>query len=442
MRIFSRKLQLPIFLAVAAVFTFAACQKDNVSEIIIPTVVDPGLKDGKDTIAVGDTRILSPQLANSTNGTYQWLVNGVIAGTDSTFTFTPTESGDYTISFSVSSGNSLTSYYYRIKVTDKYDNGFYLINEGWFGHEPGDVNFYRNGEDTLHLNIFQRENAGKTLGTTTEYGAVFDRKLYLISKEGPFVVADASSMKETGRVPQLPANGNSFVGVDANRGLIATVDGVYPINLQTLAVGAKISGITGQVGGMIKTDNHILVMSEQDGIIALNTGDFSIAQKLVKADVGFARTADGSIWAGGGKFLYAINPQTLEVTTVDIPFDLYGAWGAWNAGMLTASTAENALFLGKTNAWGAGGREIYKYQPGNAASLQTPFITLPVDRELIGAGVRYNPANNSLVVTGIEPGYGDHYKENTLFIYDASSAATKKTIAYTGFFFPAMPAFN
>lgn len=442
MRRFSRNFQHLFLLAAAALLTFSACKKDNVAEVIVPGITNPGLKDGKDTIAVGESRVLSPQLANTVNPSFLWLVNGEVASTDSIFTFTPTATGDYTISYKISSGNSLNSYFYRIKVIDKYDNGFFIVNEGWFGHGPGDVNFYRYGADTVHQNIFQRENPGKTLGTTTDYGAIYNNKIYLISKQGPMVVADAHSMKETGRIAQLPADGRAFCGIDNNTGLISTQNGIYPLNLQTLTVGSKIAGVDGQAGSMLKAGNYVFVMSQSAGIVVLNATDFSVAKVLVKADVGLTRTPDGTIWAGQGKTLFAIDPVALTVSNIDVPFDLYGAWGAWNATMITASTVENAVFLGKTNSWGANGKEIYKYQVGNPASLQAPFVTLPADRELIGAGIRYNPFNNTLIATAIEPGYGDHYKQNTLFIYNASNAATIKSIPYVGFFFPAIPVFN
>ncbi|WP_143308000.1 DUF5074 domain-containing protein [Chitinophaga vietnamensis] len=438
MRKFSRKFQFPIVLAALAVIGFSACQK-NSSETVVPTIVSPGLKDGKDTIYAGDTRVLRPTLGNiTTPPTFLWLVNGVPAGTDSTYTFTPTDKGDYTISFKVSSGNSLNAYYYRVKVLGRYENGFYIINEGSYP-ATGDVNFYRYNEDTLHLNVYSQTNPGKQLGVTTEYGAVFNNTLYVVSKQGPFIATDAFSMKETGRIAQLPADGRAFCGIDNNRGLVSTADGVYPVDLQAFTVGAKIAGITGQAGSMIKAGNYVFVLTQADGVVALNAADLSIAGKPAKAAVGFAKTTDGNIWAAAGNTLYSINSQTLAVSTVTVPFTIYDSWGFWNPGTFSASSVENAVFFAQTGQWG-GGTQIYKYIPGNAASLQNAFITLPADRELYGGSVRYNPADNSLVVTGIKPGYGQNSKENTLFIYDAATGALRKSILYTGFFFPAMPA--
>ncbi|WP_436485247.1 DUF5074 domain-containing protein [Chitinophaga sp. ARDCPP14] len=442
MRSISRKFQVSFIAAVFAIAGLASCSKDNEAEVIVPQIVAPGLKDGKDTIYIGDTRVLSPQLAEVKNPTFLWLVNGVQVSTDSTYTFTAAERGDYTISYKIISGNALATYYYRIKVLGKFENGFFLVNEGQYGKESGDVNFYRNGEDSVYQYVFKRNNPGKQLGGTTDYGAIYNNKMYLVSKEGAFVVADPGTMKETGRIDQLPAFANAFCGVNSNTGLISTADGVYPVNLQTLALGSKLAGVTGQVGGMVAAEGYIIVMSESQGMVALNKTDLSVSKVLGPADVGFTRTPDGTVWAARNNMLFAINANNLKIDTVTVPFPVYGAWGAWNAGMLSASTIENAVFIGKTNAWGAGGREVYKYAVGNPNSLNTPFVTIPAGREMYGAGVRYNPGNNTIIVTDVKSGYGDNYKDNTLYIYDASSGSLKKSVNFMGFFFPAMPLFN
>jgi hypothetical protein len=442
MRSISRKFQVSFIVAVFALAGLASCSKDNEAEVIVPQIVAPGLKDGKDTIYIGDSRVLSPQLAEVKDPTFLWLVNGVQVSTDSTYTFTAAERGDYTISYKIISGNALNTYYYRIKVLGKFENGFFLVNEGQYGKENGDVNFYRNGEDSVYQYVFKRNNPGKQLGQTTDYGAIYNNKLYLVSKQGAFVVADPGTMKETGRIDQLPASANSFCGVNSSTGLIGTADGVYPVNLQTLAVGSKLAGVTGQVGGIVAAEGYVIVMSETQGMVALNNTDLSVAKVLGPADVGFTRTPDGTVWAARNNMLFAINANNLKIDTVTVPFPVYGAWGAWNAGMLSASTIENAVFIGKTNAWGAGGREVYKYAVGNPNSLNTPFVTIPAGREMYGAGIRYNPGNNTIVVTDVKSGYGDNYKDNTLYIYDAGSGGLKKSVNFMGFFFPAMPLFN
>ncbi len=85
---------------------------------------------------------------------------------------------------------------------------------------------------------------------------------------------------------------------------------------------------------------------------------------------------------------------------------------------------------------------MYKYIAGNSASLQTPFATIPAGKEFYGAGVGYSAASNELVVTAIQSGYGDNYKYNSLYFYDAANASLKKTVTYEYFYFPALMIFN
>lgn len=50
-----------------------------------------------------------------------------------------------------------------------YENGFFILNEGWFGHDNGSVSFLNN-EDNFSYRTYQAANPGMELGTTSEYG--------------------------------------------------------------------------------------------------------------------------------------------------------------------------------------------------------------------------------------------------------------------------------
>ncbi len=440
MRNFSRSLHMPLVLAAFAMMGITACQK-NEAGVTIPQVVDPVITNGKDTIYLGDSLKLSPALSNIA-GTpiYQWMVNGTIVSTDSSFLFKPTERGDYTISYRVTAGNAQSPLYYRIKVLEPFENGYLIVNEGNYPG-LGSVNFYRNGDDTMMLNVYSRINPGKTLGTTTEYGAIHNNVLYMVSKQGAFVAANAFSLKETGRIASLPAEGHAFLGVDNSRGLVSTADGIYQVNLPTFTLGAKVAGISGEAGGMTKTDSYIFVLTQNDGVVVLNISDFSIVAKPVKADVGFAKSQDGRVWAGTGTNLYAIDGSTLAVKAYTVPFTIYDSWGFWNPGSFSGSKYENAIYFAQTGQYG-GGTNIYKFVPGIDTTLTVPLVKLPADKELYGAGVRFNSRDTTLVVTAMKPGYGTNSQQNTLLIYNAINGTLKKSIDYTGYFFPAMPVSN
>jgi len=423
------------------ILSMTACKKDDYRQPL-PQITDNGLANGKGTITVGELLVLHPRLNERLTTAYLWQVNNKTAGTDSVFTFKTDSAGHYTIRFTAVNTSGQISTTYEIDVLGKYENGIILVNEGWFGHDNGNVNFYRYGRDTIEQMIYHKENPGKDLGTTTQYGAVHNGKLYLISKQGPLVVTDSRSLVETGRITTMPANGRAFLGLDNTNGLISTSNGIYPLNLTTLAVGAKIAGITGETGTMRKEGSYLFVLNQSLGLVILNLSDYSIVKKIAGMNQGLSKTADGSLWVAGGNALVKVNTTTLDTNKITMPFSLGNPWFAWNVGTVTTSTTENAVFIAKTQPWGAGGNQVYKYVVGNSASLQTPFATIAAGKEFYGAGVGYNAASNELVVTAIQSGYGDNYKYNSLYFYDAANASLKKTVTYEYFYFPALMIFN
>lgn len=76
--------------------------------------------------------------------------------------------------------------------------GFYIVNEGWFGHDKGSVNYFeKNGTSyTPHYRAFKAANPDTELGNTTCYGAIWGDNFYLISKQdNRLVIADAQNLK-------------------------------------------------------------------------------------------------------------------------------------------------------------------------------------------------------------------------------------------------------
>ncbi|RFZ94317.1 DUF5074 domain-containing protein [Mucilaginibacter conchicola] len=334
----------------------------------------------------------------------------------------------------------------QVDEVGKYENGFFIINEGWFGHGTGTVSFFDYATSKITDSIFTKENPGKTLEPATsslEFGTVYDGKLYLLTKSGgPLVAADAKTMKETGRIAANAGNDwRYFIGLDKNNGLVSTGSGIYPINLSTMSLGTRISTVNGEVGDMVKAGNYIFVISANDGLDILKASDYTLVKNIPGVVVGFAVTPDGSVWAGGDTKLEKINPTSLEVTDVTVPFTINGSWGAWHPGSITASTRENTVFIANNGPYG-GGTTIYKYVDGNAASVANAFITVNENNELYGKGLAYNSTTNLLMVNTVESGYGTHFAANTLLSYHAGTGAKTGSIAFTGYYFPATYAFH
>ncbi|KAA2239970.1 DUF5074 domain-containing protein [Chitinophaga agrisoli] len=330
-------------------------------------------------------------------------------------------------------------------LAGNYADGFFVANEGWFGHGTGDVHFYSYAGDSLSLNVYHKENPTGTLGTATstlQYATIFNGKMYIVIKVGgPMVVVDANTMVETGRISSLPANdGHAFVGIDASHGFLSAKDGVYPVTLSPLSIGTKISGISGYTGDMIKAGSYVFALSQTDGVVAINTSNNTVAQKFGIANLAFAAGKDGNVYYTTSDSLIRINPVTLARTRiVKLPFTTPSPWGAWRHAAIASSTVDSAIYIVRNNNF-AGGTQLYRYIFNTPSSITTPFITLPNGQFFYGAGVGYNKDKNELALTTINGSItGD---VNRILIYNASTAVLKKTLTYNGWYFPAMPVFH
>lgn len=429
--------QLPFLILILLVTAFSSCQKDRG---IIPVITTPN--GGKDTVTVGKITVLSPKMGNKSNASFSWTINGQAAGTDSVLNFNPATRGDYKINFKATGLAGEASVEYNIHVYGKYENGFYVVNEGWYGHGTGTVGFYRYDTKKMEDSIFTKENPGKDLmpaSSTLQSGVIFGDKFYLILKVGgAMIVTDKYSLKEIARIPAKPGNDwRSFVGLDADKGLLSAQTGLYPINLNNLSVGTKLAGVNGQIGDLIKAGNYIFALSASQGVVIINASTNAVEKTIAGAIVGFTRTIDGAVWAAGGQKLFKINPVDLTVETINVSFPIYGSWAAWHPGSISASTKENAVFFARNATW-YGGKEVYKYIPGNAASLQTPFITLPAGKELYGSGVAYNQKLDKVILNTVQSGFGQNYKYNNMYIHNANTGALNETYTYEGFYFPSI----
>jgi hypothetical protein len=331
-------------------------------------------------------------------------------------------------------------------ATGPYSNGFFLIYEGWYAHGTGGVNFYNNATGLLQDSAYLTANPGKNLNpitSTVEFGTVFNGSLYIVSKVGgPLVVCDQNTLVERARIAASSSrNWEAFVGIDSTHGLVSSGSGVYPLSLPGLTVGTAITGISGECGDMIKSGSYVFVLSESAGVIVMNATTHAIVKTIAGMTVAFARTTDGTVWAAGGTRLLSINASSLDTATVALPFPVNNQWAAWHPGSITASTAENAVFIAN-NGTETGATTIYKYVVGTPSSLSAPFINIAAGKETYGAGIGYDASANHLIVTTVKSGFGTNYSVNDLDIYNAGTGALISDLGYTGYYFPAVPVFH
>ena len=408
-----------------------------------PSPVIKGEKQLRDTITIGKTLQLSSKLQDRNNVSFEWTVDGKVVGSDSIYVFKPESRGDFKVTMTAKNDGGNVSLTYDIHTYGAYENGFFMINEGWFGHGTGTVGFYRYDTKAIEDSVFVKVNPDKDLkpeSSTLEFGTIFNKKLFLVSKVGgPVVVADAYSLKEEKRIPAKGGNDwRAVVGIDENQALLTSGKGIFKLNLNTMELNGQIEGVTGQVGDIVKANGYIFALSASKGVIIINASTLAVEKTIPGMVLGFAVTDDKKVWAAGGTKLINIDSNTLDVTEIALGFQAYGSWGAWHPGSITA--AKNDVFIAKNTSW-TGGKEVYKYT-GTPASLTAPFITLTQSNIVYGAGIGYDRKKNSLVVNTVNEGYGTNFEINNLYLFNADSGVKTQTVSFSGYYFPAVSVFH
>ncbi|WP_027125316.1 DUF5074 domain-containing protein [Gelidibacter mesophilus] len=421
--------------------SIVGCSSDDDVFVNPPSV--EGAQQLQDTITMGQSLLLRPKFSNTKNSIYEWKVDGELVGNDSTFVFIPQVRGTHQVSVLAKNEGGEASLTYDIHTWGAFENGFYLINEGWFGRGTGTVGFYRYDSQTLEDSVFVKTNPTKDLfplNSTLGFGTIHNEKLYLVSKVGgPVVVSDAYSLVEEQRIPSNSGNDwRAFVGVSDTQGLLSSSNGIHKVNLETLQVEDALTGISGQIGDMLKVGEYIFILSQREGVLILNAATYEVEKRIPDMALGFVKTEDNRVWAAGGTTLVKINSSTLETEDIELGFKANSSWGAWHPSSITAH--ENTVFIAKNGSFG-GGNEIYRYT-NDSASLQNPFIKLPETEVLYGAGLAFNPDSGQLVVRTVRDGWGENFSYNKLHFYNSDSGNLEKTIAYDGYYFPSTMVFH
>ena len=141
----------------------------------------------------------------------------------------------------------------------EYTDGVFIVNEDWYGHQNSTINFITNKGEWIYR-IFQKENPGKELGCTSQYGTIYGGKFYVVSKQekdpgakitgSRLAVCNAKTMKCLKEIQKIAtddkgesiADGRSFLGVNEKKGYVGTSKGIYVYDMETMTIGKQIKG--------------------------------------------------------------------------------------------------------------------------------------------------------------------------------------------------------
>lgn len=329
--------------------------------------------------------------------------------------------------------------------------GFYVANEGWFGHEKGTVNYFKvNGAGyDVTYRAYKTANTGSELGVTTQFGTVWGDYIYMVSKqENRLVVADANTMAKKAIFTEIGGDGRSFVGVDDKIGYLGHSKGIRQFDIANLQLGNPVAGIAEQMGAMCSAEGRVFALTANK-VYIIDVATNTVEKAIDGSFNTLTRSKDGMVWIATSDHFIKVNPKTLEEETMEYPggVKVGSSWGAWNAGTFCASTQTNTIYWGKGSSWSCTG--IVKYDI-DTKTFNADFYTLGEHEgktlTFYAAGFRVDPITDRIVGV-VTRGYENYNWVHMI----APNGTLEKEIVVNGnpadvnsgyYWFPAVPFFE
>ncbi len=485
-------------------------------------VQDIVLGDGTKTINLTylDILALTPTIVpeNADIQSYDIAVSNTdIATTYSVRAFNPSRQyyellthqvGECDVTFTAQDGSGVSSTYHivvadpdRTPLADNYQDGTFWLNEEWFGHTNGSVNYITKDKD-IKYRVYESQNPYQSFGATSQYGIIYAGKLIVMSKQhddggdprqggGRVVVADAKTLKKLASFDYIgqdvrpsgapdgqgDGDGRACVGVNENKVYLGTTQGIQILDLSTLTLGGFVTGIpegknaySGQLGDMVAAGNYAFVIQQDTGVHVIDADTDAVVKTFpatateggetaVGKPQGITRSMDGNVWvasldASNNGIFCCIDPETLEVTQqVQLPtgIKVTCGWGAWRSTNFQGAKNENAIWFGAGTpaTVTSGNNGYYKWVIGTDISAIQPVYVFPKDLPGVDdktfqapySTVRYDDRSNELLIAATH-GASSAYRNTWLHFVNCETGEISKTIEMKKYYwFPSMPIF-
>ena len=377
--------------------------------------------------------------------------------------------GSCTMTITSGDGNATKDVTINVKGYEEpleagYDTGLLWLNEEWFGHTSGSIN-YIDADRDVHYRAYEAVNEGRAFGATSQYATVWADKLIVMSKQawdggdtrsienngGRVVIADAKTMERIASFDDIGGDGRACAGVSPSKVYLTHAAGVRVLDLNTMTIAdADIEGLpagssySGQYGNITVSGNHAFVAVQSKGIVVINT-DTDCYESIIENSsiASVVTTPDGMVWYAAGTEAGCIDPVTLQVTrTVTLPVAVTAQWGSWRNVSFFASPNSNELLFNAMGSWSAT-PNLYRW---NIDEVDDPSTLEPIytysgssDYGSMYGCSGYDPRSDEFVfATSLGYGYLGLY--NWLHFVDAKSGEVKAVKELSQYWwFPAMP---
>lgn len=379
----------------------------------------------------------------------------------------------------------------RTPLENGYTDGTIMLNEEWFGHTNGGLNYITPDYDIIYQ-AYERENPGMSFGCTSQYGTIWAGKLLVASKQaidggdplpggGRLVVADATTLKRIGSIDNLvfdgetrSGDGRAIAGATPSKVYIGTTQGIYIIDIDEVKVIGKIKGesesesdadlYNGQIGDMVHAGDYVFAIKQSDGIYIIDTRTDLIVKHVSDAGVqGVTQSADGNVWVatvvdGASRFV-CYDPESLDELSdmsVTMPATLGTvtcSWGAWRSTQFFGCQSENCLWFvtgGSGIAGGSNGGYYRWYIGTDAADAELVFDLNGANLEGSNSCVkqktygtsRYDDRTGELIVMTCDDSASGHYRYNWYHYIDPATHRIVRTLTPRPYYwFQSLPIF-
>ncbi|MCD7900958.1 MAG: DUF5074 domain-containing protein [Bacteroides sp.] len=450
-------LKLLLIFAVA----FTGCSDDDCNldhpgnQLELPAIKNGTFPEGDIALNVGESYLFAPKVVTAGDVYYQWDFNGEDVSTEPYYNLDAERPMRSKLELALSNDYGRVALESKITVSGADYNGKYLIvNEGWFGHESGNITAFDPTDKSVEQWAFRTQNYGTTFGTTSQSATIWNGKLYVCSKDGKsLTVVDPQTLyleKQSGSILG-GRQAYEFIGINEQYGILTANADVYRVDLNTLKAEQIMmsDGYNGSGSGYVWGDKllinikgrkvHVVdldkVLGDLSGYSWINYFPFTTIDVTTSGGCRFVKGADGN--------LYTIESTTTEHNLVRIKPDLSIEKTPVRSDYSPSSFSfyREASFCGTgkdNDFYYVAGGEIYKCSFNNAAP-QEPFVNYDkAGYSLYGAGIRVNPNNGELVATYLSmnsPGHADYY-QNTFVRFDGSTGEILSETEYEGYWFP------
>lgn len=334
-----------------------------------------------------------------------------------------------------------------------FRQGAFILNEGWFGHDPGSVSFL-DDKDSVYYNVYQQLNPGHSFGNTAQYGTIYGNHFFAVSKQnysgsqgGRLVMASADSLRMQGQILAFPdGDGRTFCAVSEEKGYIGTSTGLFAVDLRTMACGEKQLGrVTADKGykrqcmEMVYFNKRLFAPQKDIGVLVVNPENDSVQLIEMPKVATIFVSAAGTLYAAttdvNAEFI-SIDPGTLALDTVDIPGSHCVILpGTYHRISLVPDTRTNAVYYVSKS----GNISQYNF---DTKAFEESIYAVQGQEIFYGAAINYDPKSGYLLLNTTEKGFGTHYQQNWVHFFDPATRTVTKTVKLSEYYwFPSMMLF-